>query len=76
MTADLVVSWLEGTPWMIGSLRDVTLRMPFRGWLFFLVMREWHALKLLEFFAQLQALKGFFRNLTKYWFNVQCSARC
>ncbi len=30
-------------------LRDVTLGMPFGGWLFFLVTREWHALKLLEF---------------------------
>ncbi len=64
---------------MVGSLRDVTLGMPFGGWLFFLVTREWYAWKLnslLEFVAQLQALKGFFRNLTKCCFNVQCSARC
>ncbi len=58
MTAVLVVSWLEGTLRMIGSLCDVTLGMPFGGWLFFLVTREWHAVKLLEFFAQLQALKS------------------
>ncbi len=34
---------------LIASLRDVTLGMPFGGWLLFLVTREWHALKLLEF---------------------------
>ncbi len=28
-----VVSWLEGIPQIIGSLRDATLGMPFGGWL-------------------------------------------